>query len=524
MRAVVGRAPSGGDVQRRRTGTAQEATRRQLRGSTLLAVGRIFSVAANFAAQVLIVRFLSKSDFGAFAYALAIASLLETTAALGLDRAVSRFLPIYHEREESAKAAGTVALAVATILTVGLGGLLVVYGLQALAGSSFLEGEAQAASLVLVLVLLGPIRALDAISIAIFAVFSRTRAIFVRKHVLGPVLRLAIVLALVASGSGVIFLAAGFVVAGAAVLAIYLPLLVRLLREEAVLAWLRPRRIDIPARELFGFALPLLSIDALYVVMNSADALLLAHFGTAEDVASFKAIQPAARLNQTMLATFALLFTPVAARLFARGDTDGVRQLYWRTATWVALFSFPLFVLTFSLAEPVTVGLFGERYRSSATFLALLSLAYYFNAALGFNGLMLRVYGLVRYVVVISLAAAVVNVALNLVLIPLYGALGAAIGTAATLVAHNVLKQAGLRRGTGVSIFERRYLRFYLGVTTTAVVVLAVQLAFELGLALSIGIAVLASAALVLANRGVLEVRDTFPELARLPLVGRLAR
>lgn len=315
MRAAVGRAPSGGDVQRRRTGTAQEATRRQLRGSTLLAVGRIFSVAASFAAQVLIVRFLSKSDFGAFAYALAIASLLETTAALGLDRAVSRFLPIYHEREESAKAAGTVALAVATILTVGLGGLLVVYGLQALAASSFLEGEAQAASLVLVLVLLGPIRALDAISIAIFAVFSRTRAIFVRKHVLGPVLRLAIVLALVVSGSGVMFLAAGFVVAGAAVLAIYLPLLVRLLREEAVLGWLRPRRIDIPARELFGFALPLLSIDALYVVMNSADALLLAHFGTAEDVASFKAIQPAARLNQTMLATFALLFTPVAARL-----------------------------------------------------------------------------------------------------------------------------------------------------------------------------------------------------------------
>ena len=44
------------------------ATRQQIRGSSLLLTGRLLSLAVNFATQVLIVRYLSKTDFGAFAH------------------------------------------------------------------------------------------------------------------------------------------------------------------------------------------------------------------------------------------------------------------------------------------------------------------------------------------------------------------------------------------------------------------------------------------------------------------------
>jgi O-antigen/teichoic acid export membrane protein len=55
---------------------------------------------------------------------------------------------------------------------------------------------------------------------------------------------------------------------------------------------------------------------------------------------------------------------------------------------------------------------------------------------------------------VLSLA----NLGINFVLIPRYGALGAAVGTAATLVIYNLLNHAGLLLGTGINLFERRYL------------------------------------------------------------------
>src|SRR5437762_3048681 len=91
------------------------ATRQQIRGSSLLLTGRLLSLAVNFATQVLIVRYLSKTDFGAFAYGLSIVSLGESVALLGLDKAIPRFLPIYQEQGAFGKMFGTLLMAAGTV-------------------------------------------------------------------------------------------------------------------------------------------------------------------------------------------------------------------------------------------------------------------------------------------------------------------------------------------------------------------------------------------------------------------------
>ena len=210
------------------------------------------------------------------------------------------------------------------------------------------------------------------------------------------------------------------------------------------------------------FTIPLLTTDLVYIFLNTSDAILLEHFKGLEAVASWRVVQPAAGLNTLVISSFTVLFTPMAARLYARRDRDGVRELYWQTAIWMAVMSFPLFALTFSMAQALTLLLYGHRYEDSWVYMAMLSFGYYFNTALGFNGLTLRIFGVIRYIVVINVLAATTNVVLNLFLIPQFGALGAAIGTTLTLVVHNLLKQAGLRLGTGISIFEWAHLRVYL--------------------------------------------------------------
>jgi O-antigen/teichoic acid export membrane protein len=222
------------------------------------------------------------------------------------------------------------------------------------------------------------------------------------------------------------------------------------------------------------------------------------------------------------MTSFALLFTPAAARLFAREDKQGINALYWRTAAWIAVFTFPVFALTFSTAEPVTTGLFGDQYASSAPILALLSLGYYFNAALGFNGLTLRVYGLVKMVVGLSIAAAVLNVLVNLALIPAYGAVGAGVGTCVTLLGHNFLKQWALRRGTGISLLDRGHARVYGSIVVATVVLGVIALVADLPPVAAIVLALVASTLVIRVNRSELRVSDTFPELARVPLLGRM--
>ena len=73
-------------------------------------------MAINFAAQVLMVRYLSTANYGALGYSLSVVTMLQTICMLQLQEVVVRFVPIYHEREDYPRLLGTLVLTVCTVL------------------------------------------------------------------------------------------------------------------------------------------------------------------------------------------------------------------------------------------------------------------------------------------------------------------------------------------------------------------------------------------------------------------------
>src|SRR5438046_5822896 len=118
--------------------------------------------------------------------------------------------------------------------------------------------------------------------------------------------------------------------------------------------------------------------------------------------------------------SFTLLCIPLSARFFARADYRSLNGLYWQTASWLSVLTFPIFAVTFSLAKPLTMLLYGARYAPSGPVLALLSLASYFNVVLGFNLQTLKVYGRWRYVIHASVVTVLANLVVSTVLIKQY--------------------------------------------------------------------------------------------------------
>jgi O-antigen/teichoic acid export membrane protein len=121
----------------------------------------------------------------------------------------------------------------------------------------------------------------------------------------------------------------------------------------------------------------------------------------------------------------------------------------------------------------------------------------------------------------ISIVAAATNLVLNFLLVPIYGPLGAAIATSSTLIVHNVLKQWGLRRGTGISLFERRTAIVYVSIAVAAGGLLALHSFVALSLWVGLLFAGAASCVVLLVSRSTLRAGETFPELARIPLIRR---
>lgn len=498
------------------TDATSAETRSQLRGSSLLLVGRLWSVVVNLLTQIIIARYLTTSDFGAFAYALSVVALVGGLVGLGFDRAISRFLPIYDERSDRPRFLGTLLLVVGTISGVGAAAVLTVIGLQSVLVGT-IAPDALTVSIVSLMIILAPVEALDGILTDMFAVFRSARAIFFRRYILAPSLRLLVVVVLVATSAGVEFLAIGYVLTGFLGVFLYVTMLPGLLRRAGIVGVPGPRRVSIPLREIAAYTVPLLTVDLVLLSMSSLDAIIVGNIHGTDEVARLRVVESTARLNAIVFTTFSILFTPAAARLFARGDRTTMRDLYWRSAAWIAVLSFPIFVLTFSLATPVTVLLFDERYRSSGIILATLSLARYIDVAFGPNGQTIRMFGGVKEIVVVNLVTAVVHLALAVLLIPSFAADGAALAILLSFILYNVLKQIALRRVTGVPMFEMSYLPIYGTIAVAAVVIAGLEVTVNPPLPVALVLAAVASLLVIALGRRSLRIAETFPELLRFP-------
>ena len=498
-----------------------DASRAQIRGSTLLLTGQVFALFVNLAIQVLIVRYLSVESYGAFAYALSVALVGEAVARFGMRRGASRYMPFYEESGDLNRMAGTFVLAVGTVLAIGLAVVLVIAGFRGAIAGSFAD-DTTAVTVIVLLALMAPIEALGTLLDGVFAVFGRPRAVVARRFVLTPLFRLAVVGLLVAQDEGVVFLAAGYVVTGGLGLAMYGPLLVRVLREHDLLSRLRPSRLTVPAREVLSFTVPLLSSDITGAVMTSAGGILLGLMATSTDVAELRAVMPVALTMGYVLTSFGTLLVPLASRLYVRSEAEELNNLYWRTAMWTGVLAYPVMLVCVVLAEPVTVLLFGDRYEPAAPVLAVLAVGQFFNTATGSNSVLLGVFRRVRFIALTNLAGLAAILVLMLVLIPPFDAVGAAVATTVTFILLNVIRQVGLARHTSVRGFVPQATAPYVAMLAATAIAAGIQLAFTPPLAIGIGLVLAALVVVFATARRSLALGESFPELARVPILRQI--
>lgn len=501
-------------------------TRHHLRSSSLFLAGRLFALLTNFFTQVLTVRYLSKNDYGAFAYAVSIAAMATQVNLLGLHRAVGRFVPIFHERRDYNSMFGTMLLAMGSIAGLGLAIIVLTFGLQGVLTAQVVTNPLSV-GLLLILIALSPLDALDSVFEGMAAALASPRAIFFRRHVLAPLIKLGSVLVVLLIQGSVHVLAASYVLGGLLGVLLYLMVIFQVLRREGLLERFRLGAARLRVREIFGYSIPLISTDVVHILRTAMAVVILEHFRGSTGVADFKAVVPLAGLNLLVLQSHKILFTPMASRLYAREDSTQLNQLFWQSAIWITVMTFPVFAVCFFLAEPVTVLLFGSRYAAAegseaSQILAILALGNYFNASMGLNTFTLQVYGRVRFIASMNALAAAAALVLNLLLIPRHGALGAAVATTASVIIQNGLTHAGLLLRTSIRLFPAHSLKVYLNVLSVTLVLVLLSVVFRPGWVLIACLVALASLLLLVVNRHPLRLEETYPELARIPLIGGL--
>jgi O-antigen/teichoic acid export membrane protein len=129
---------------------------------------------------------------------------------------------------------------------------------------------------------------------------------------------------------------------------------------------------------------------------------------------------------------------PRFTELFAVDDRRNANVIYQVTTAWLVLLTWPLYLCAV-VYGPEVLSIFGREYRAGATVMLILGITMLFATACGQVDMVLITTGRSSWSLVNGLLTVGVNVGLDLLLIPMYGITGAAIGWAIAIVVSNLL-------------------------------------------------------------------------------------
>jgi len=415
------------------------------RGGVLNLGGALFSQIAFFLITVLLARVLGGAQVGLYAQGFAFLSLLGLLSLSGFRAGLTRFVAVHLADGDPAALRGTVRLGLGLS---AVGAAVLGAGLWAaapwLAHHAFSDGR-----------LVTPLRFVGVTlpaSVFADAALSATQGYRTMKPyayvglLFEPGLRITLTALALATHQGLRGAMVALAVsnyAGAVAAAAALRRLMGRIADE-------PRYIP---RELFGFSAVSWLASLASTGLIWADTIILGVYRTSADVGVY---QVATRL--VMLAAFVMVpvnaaFAPRIADLHRRERTDSLRRTYAAATGWILRLSLPGTIVCIALRHQL-LELFGRRFVAGATVTLVLALGKLVDSATGPCGLMLNMSGRPVLSLVDNVSALIVNVVLNLVLIPHFGIIGSAYAWAISLTLVNLLRVVQVRIVLGMYPFD----------------------------------------------------------------------
>lgn len=191
---------------------------------------------------------------------------------------------------------------------------------------------------------------------------------------------------------------------------------------------------------------PLAFISGAGLITSYTSVIILGFFVTSAEVGIYRVADQMALLVSISLQAINLVVSPQFARLYAIGDKDRLQHLVTASARVVLSLTLPVVIMFLLFGKPILRFVFGAEFMPAYEPLSILALGQLVNSVTGSVGFLLIMTGHELDTARGMVIAAVVNIMLNLILIPLWGTIGAALASAITLTLWNVLLWLAVRQ------------------------------------------------------------------------------
>jgi len=397
-------------------------------GGGITLAGKMFTNLSRLVTAVLLARLLGAEQYGMYQLALNAGTLVAGFALLGMDTALVRFVAISAGRRDKASLLGTLEIGIGIPALVSV---LTGVGLFALAYpvADQIFHDPRLTPLLQLVSLSVPFLTLSDALVGAVRGFKNMEYPVIAQFIAQPLVRMILIgivalIGLTVSQAIVIF-AIGELVATA--------MLLYYLHKLFPLSPLFPARRDF--RAIMGYAVPDWLAGMLDRFGGNIQALLIGSLDTLAGVGIFAVAAQINVIGHDFYSSVNIAARPFIAELHDRGEREQLERMYQAATKWSLLVNLPLFLTLIVFPIPI-LSIFGQSFEGGATALIVLAWGNLVDVSTGMCGTLLNMTGYTKLKLINNTIIIALDLVLNILLIPIWGIVGAA---AAVLIAQGVV-------------------------------------------------------------------------------------
>jgi O-antigen/teichoic acid export membrane protein len=223
-------------------------------------------------------------------------------------------------------------------------------------------------------------------------------------------------------------------------------LLLRRFTPEAV----RSTEPEYRDRTWLKSALPFTLIGGALVVNHQTDIIILGRFVSSDEVGIYRVATQGAMLVAFSLQVLNAVFSPHFAKFYAQHKFDRLQRMMTISARSILAASLPLVLVFVLWGDSLAAFVFGADFADSYHALAILAVGQFLAGGFGCIGVLMSMSGRERFLAKGLWSSSLLNIFLNLIFVPLYSGVGAAIATTVSWLFLHVILYLLVKRDMGI--------------------------------------------------------------------------
>jgi O-antigen/teichoic acid export membrane protein len=185
-------------------------------------------------------------------------------------------------------------------------------------------------------------------------------------------------------------------------------------------------------------SVPMMLIVATQMVMHKSDIIMLGFILDMNEVGTYSFASKIAQATSIVFIAATTIFSPRAANLFEQGKIKDLRSLYKKTQIFMGLGTACVCIILY-IIYPYLLNFLNVSYSDSIIAFYILIIGSLMNAAWGPSAFLMIMTRYEIFFMWITFFMVILNIILNLLLIPYIGIIGAAFSTVITVNLRNII-------------------------------------------------------------------------------------